>query len=101
MSFRVQYFVAEFISPKKVYTFSFIVVNIIPKSVKCIHPATKNIPCTPQGSSIQAPLTNAEGKNHTEPLPGSAWIARSQQNPLVKSGLVFACLSDHLKGQGT
>ena len=34
-------FVAEFISPKKVYTLSFIVGNIIPKSVKCIHSATK------------------------------------------------------------
>ena len=33
--------VAEFISPPKVYTFSFIVGNIIPKSVKCIHSATK------------------------------------------------------------
>ena len=32
--------VAEFISPKK-YTFSFIVGNIFPKSVKCIHSATK------------------------------------------------------------
>ena len=27
----------------KVYTFSFIVGNIIPKSVKCIHSATKNL----------------------------------------------------------
>ena len=27
--------------PQKVYTFSFIVGNIIPKSVKCIHSATK------------------------------------------------------------
>ena len=35
--------VAEFISPPpKVPTFSFIVVNIIPKSVKCIHSATKS-----------------------------------------------------------
>ena len=33
--------VAEFIGPQKVYTFSFIVGNIIPKSVKCIHSATK------------------------------------------------------------
>ena len=33
--------VAEFISPKKVYTFSFIVGSIIQKSVKCIHSATK------------------------------------------------------------
>ena len=33
--------VAEFISPPKVYTVSFIVGNIIPKSVKCIHSATK------------------------------------------------------------
>ena len=32
--------VAEFIGPK-VYTFSFIVGNIVPKSVKCIHSATK------------------------------------------------------------
>ena len=36
------YLVAEFISPPKVYTFSFIVGNIIPKSVKCIHSATTN-----------------------------------------------------------
>ena len=35
--------VAEFIGPKKVYTFSFIVGNIIPKSVKCIHSVTKRI----------------------------------------------------------
>ena len=35
------YLVAEFISPRKVYTFSFIVGNIIPKSEKCIHSATK------------------------------------------------------------
>ena len=27
--------------PPKVYTFSFIVGNVIPKSVKCIHSATK------------------------------------------------------------
>ena len=33
--------VAEFISPPKIYTFSFIVGNIIPKSAKCIHSATK------------------------------------------------------------
>ena len=40
--FRVEgSLVAEFISPPKVYTFSFIVGNIIPKSVKCIHSATK------------------------------------------------------------
>ena len=31
---------AEFISPPKVYTFSFILGNIIPKSVKCVHSAT-------------------------------------------------------------
>ena len=36
------YLVAEFISLPKVYAFSF----IIPKSVKCIHSATK-ITCTP------------------------------------------------------
>ena len=36
------YFVAEFISPPKVYTFSFRVGSIIPESVKCIHSATKN-----------------------------------------------------------
>ena len=35
--------VAEFISPQKVYTFPFIVGSIIPKSVKCIHSATKVI----------------------------------------------------------
>ena len=35
------FLVAEFISPKKVYTFSFIVGGIILKSVKCIHSATK------------------------------------------------------------
>ena len=35
------FLVAEFRSPPKVYTFSFIVGNIIPKSVKCIHSATK------------------------------------------------------------
>ena len=34
--------VAEFISPPKVYTFSFVVGDIIPKGVKCIHSATKN-----------------------------------------------------------
>ena len=34
------FLVAEFRSPPKVYTFSFIVGNIIPKSVKCIHSAT-------------------------------------------------------------
>ena len=40
-SFKVV-LVAEFISPqKKVYTFSFIVGNTIPKSVKCVHSATK------------------------------------------------------------
>ena len=33
--------VAEFISPPKVYTFSFIVGNIIPRSVECIRSATK------------------------------------------------------------
>ena len=38
-----QSLVAEFISPPKVYTFSFIVGNIIPKSVRCIHSATKNL----------------------------------------------------------
>ena len=27
--------------PQKVYTFSFIVGNMIPKSVKCLHSATK------------------------------------------------------------
>ena len=35
------FLVAEFISPKKGYTFSFILGSIIPKSVKCIHSATK------------------------------------------------------------
>ena len=35
------YLVAEFISPPKVYTFSGLVVDIIPKSVKCIHSATR------------------------------------------------------------
>ena len=39
--FRV--LVAEFISPQKFYTFSFIVGNIIPKSVKCIHSATMGL----------------------------------------------------------
>ena len=34
--------VAEFIGPPKVYTFSFIVGNIIARSVKCIHSATKS-----------------------------------------------------------
>ena len=29
--------------PQKVYTFSFIVDNIIPKSIKCIHSATKGL----------------------------------------------------------
>ena len=38
---RVQTLVAEFISPKKVYTFSFIVGDIIQKVKKCIHSATK------------------------------------------------------------
>ena len=33
--------VAEFISPRKVYTFRLVVGIIIPKSVKCIHSATK------------------------------------------------------------
>ena len=33
--------VAEFSSPPKVDTFSFIVGTIIPKSVKCIHSATE------------------------------------------------------------
>ena len=33
--------VAEFISPPKVCTFSLLVGNIIRKSVKCIHSATK------------------------------------------------------------
>ena len=37
--------VAEFISPKKMYTFSFVVGNIIPKSVSCIHSATKGKYC--------------------------------------------------------
>ena len=35
------YIVPEFISPQKGYTFSSIVGKIIPKSVKCIHSATK------------------------------------------------------------
>ena len=35
--------VAEFISPPKVYTFSFIVGSIIPKSLQCIHSATKGL----------------------------------------------------------
>ena len=35
--------VAEFTSPQKVYKFSFIVGNTIPKSVKCIHSATRII----------------------------------------------------------
>ena len=34
--------VSEFISPPKVYTFSFIVGDLIPKSLKCIHSATKS-----------------------------------------------------------
>ena len=40
-SIRVRYLVAELISPQKVYTFGFIVGTAIPKSVKCIHSATK------------------------------------------------------------
>ena len=40
--------VAEFTRPKKVYTFRFIAGNIIPKSVKCIHSATKLIRNTPK-----------------------------------------------------
>ena len=35
------YLVAEFIRPPKVYTFRFVVGNILPESVKCIHSATK------------------------------------------------------------
>ena len=38
---RMQVLVAEFISPPNVCTFSFIVGNIVPKSVKCIHSATE------------------------------------------------------------
>ena len=34
--------VVEFISPPKVHTFIFLVGNIIPKSVKCVHSATKS-----------------------------------------------------------
>ena len=35
-SFIKKHLVAEFISPQKVYTFSFTVGDTIPKSVKCI-----------------------------------------------------------------
>ena len=37
------YLVAEFIGPKKVYTFSSIRDHIIPKSLKCTHSATTYI----------------------------------------------------------
>ena len=45
---KAYHLVAEFISPQKctVYTIQFIVGNIIPKSVKCIHSATR--PVSPQ-----------------------------------------------------
>ena len=36
-----RFLAAEFISPQKVYTFSFILGFIIPKSAECIHSATK------------------------------------------------------------
>ena len=41
LTHRVYFLVAEFISPKKCTLFRFIVGSIIPKSVKCIHSATK------------------------------------------------------------
>ena len=46
----LSYLVAEFIRPPKLYTFSFIVDNIIPKSVKCIHSTTKVIGVPLKGS---------------------------------------------------
>ena len=42
--------VAEFTKPPKVCTFSFIVGNIIPKSVKCLHSATKGLGLLTLGS---------------------------------------------------
>ena len=41
VSGSVSFLVAEFTCPQNVHTFSFKVGNIIPKSVKCIHSATK------------------------------------------------------------
>ena len=46
--------VAEFISPPKVYTFSSIVANIIPKSVKCIQSVTKSKVCLPRRKKRKA-----------------------------------------------
>ena len=45
------FLVAEFTSPPKVFTFSFIVGNIIPKSVKCFHSATE-LCCKPQIAKV-------------------------------------------------
>ena len=41
LGFGSRSFLVEFIRPQKVYTFVFRVGNILPKSVKCIHSATK------------------------------------------------------------
>ena len=38
--------------PQKVYTLSFIVGNIIPKSVKCIHSATKGMKFVTSGAEL-------------------------------------------------
>ena len=53
---RDRILVAEFHKPQKVYTFPFIVGSIIPKSVKCIHSATKltlNLICQASGTALE------------------------------------------------
>ena len=41
LNLNLEALVAEFISPQKCVLLGFVVGNIIPKSVKCIHSATK------------------------------------------------------------
>ena len=50
--------------PPKVYTFSFIVGDIIPKSVKCIHSATK------KDTPVNGSLGSIENVTYTEKLSG-------------------------------
>ena len=60
--------VAEFISPQKVYTFSSIVANIIPKSEKCIRSATKRYVANAMNNiiiEIKGKRTSRKNKKHS------------------------------------
>ena len=97
-SFIKKHLVAEFISPKKVYTFSFTVGDTIPKSVKCIHSATKKEFTAHMGRLCDESNETAHGKQkkNANSIAVATTVCLSVCLPAVSLSLalsVSGCLS--------